>query len=70
LEVLGRDAEAALHRISAAACYERCGKPTRAVNLYRAALAGPLPDAARAEVEAKLVESLKRLKREPVESVA
>src|SRR5436309_8643129 len=44
LEALGRDAEAAVHRISAASCYRRAGDASRAVNLYRAALAGPLTD--------------------------
>jgi hypothetical protein len=36
LEVIGRDAEAALHRVSAASCYERTGELSRAANLYRA----------------------------------
>ena len=42
LDVIGRDAEAALHRISAASCFESCREWSRAANLYRAALAGPL----------------------------
>jgi hypothetical protein len=41
LEALGRDREAAVHRLSAASCYQRAGELSRAVNLYHAALAGP-----------------------------
>ena len=51
LDVIGRDAEAALHRVSAAGCFAKSGELSRAANLYRAALAGPLSDAARADVE-------------------
>ncbi len=51
LDVLGRDLEAAIHRISAASCYEKAGDIERAVNLYRAALSGPLHDDTRQEVE-------------------
>ena len=51
LDVLGRELEAAIHRISAASCYEKAGEFKRAVNLYRAALSGPLCDDTRLEVE-------------------
>ena len=51
LDVLGRELEAAAHRISAASCYEKAGDLRRAVNLYRAALSGPLLDDTRQEVE-------------------
>lgn len=51
LDSLGRELEGAIHRISAASCYEKAGDPNRAVNLYRAALAGPLCDDTRQEVE-------------------
>ena len=51
LDALGRELEGAVHRISAASCYEKAGEPSRAVNLYRAALAGPLHDGTRQEVE-------------------
>ena len=54
LDVLGRELEGAMHRISAASCYEKAGDPSRAVNLYRAALAGPLRDDTRQEVESLL----------------
>jgi hypothetical protein len=40
LDALGRDLEAAVQRISAASCYYQAGDPSRAANLYRAALAG------------------------------
>ncbi len=61
LEILGRDPEAALHRVSAASCFEKCGEWSRAANLYRAALAGPIPDPARTDVERKLMACLKQL---------
>ncbi|MDE0085459.1 MAG: hypothetical protein OXU23_07085 [Candidatus Poribacteria bacterium] len=51
LDVLGRELEAAIHRISAASCYEKAGDLRRAVNLYHAALSGPLHDNTRQEVE-------------------
>ena len=68
LDVIGRDAEAALHRVSAAACFERCREWSRAANLYRAALAGPLSDHAKVDVERKLSACLKHLHRAAVES--
>ena len=62
LEVIGRDAEAALHRVSAATCLEKCREWSRAANLYRAALGGPLTGVARADVERKLSACLKNLR--------
>jgi hypothetical protein len=70
LDILGRESEAALHRISAAACYERSGEASRAANLYRAALAGPLTDAARKDVHKRLSACLKKLQRDSAASVA
>jgi hypothetical protein len=70
LELLGRESEAALHRISSAAFYERCGEPGRAANLYRAALAGPLTDSGHSDVEKKLTACLKKLQRGVTSSVA
>jgi hypothetical protein len=54
--------EAAVHRISAASCYQKAGDPSRATNLYRAALAGPLRDVTCSEVEAMLAECLALLR--------
>ena len=51
LDAIGRELEGAMHRISAASCYEKAGEPSRAVNLYRAALAGPLRENTREEVK-------------------
>jgi hypothetical protein len=62
LDADGADLEAAVHRISAASCNERAGDSSRATNLYRAALAGPLPEATRKEVEGMLTACLARLK--------
>jgi hypothetical protein len=56
LEALGHDLEAAVHRISGAGCYRRAGDLSAAVNLYRAALAGPLLEHTRREVEQDLAE--------------
>jgi hypothetical protein len=62
LDAHGEDLEAAVHRISAASCYEKAGDPSRAVNLYRAALAGPLREVTRKEVKGMLEGCLARLK--------
>src|SRR5438105_9478697 len=62
LDASGDDLEAAVHRISAASCYEKAGDPSRAANLYRAALAGPLRAVTRQEVEGLLAECLAQLK--------
>jgi hypothetical protein len=70
LDAVGRDAEAAIHRVSAAACFEKSGDLSRATNLYRAALAGPLSDAAQADVKRKLSTCLKRLHQAAIDSVA
>lgn len=70
LDLVGRESEAALHRISAASCHEKCADPSRAANLYRAALAGPLSDAARKDVHDRLSACLKQLQRHTAPSVA
>jgi len=62
LDVSGDDLEAAVHRISAASCFEKAGDLSRATNLYRAALAGPLREVTRKEVEEMLAACLARLK--------
>ncbi len=64
LDTGGEALEAAVYRMSAASCYEKAGDLTRAVNLYHAALAGPLRDVTRKEVEAMLAACLARLKAE------
>jgi len=58
LDAHGESLEAAVHRISAASCYQKAGDPSRATNLYRAALAGPLREGTRNDVEAMLKECL------------
>jgi hypothetical protein len=63
LESLGHDLEAAVHRVSGAGCYQRTGDWTAAVNLYRGALAGPLQEHTRREVEEQLHECLAELAR-------
>ena len=69
LDALGRELEGAMHRISAASCYEKAGDPSRAVNLYRAALSGPLGDDTRQEVEGMLKACLVMLDRQPAKSI-
>lgn len=64
LDTLGRELEAAVHRISAASCYQKAGYLHRAVNLYRAALSGPLRDDTRSEVLKMLNDCLDQLLRE------
>ena len=61
LDADGDALEAAVHRMSAASCYEKAGDPSRAVNLYQAALAGPLRAVTRKEVEGMLAACLARL---------
>ena len=68
LDALGRELEGAIHRISAASCYEKAGDPSRAVNLYRAALSGPLRDDTREEVKSMLSAYLVVLNRQPVKN--
>jgi hypothetical protein len=58
LDAHGDTLEAAVHRISAASSYQKAGEPSRATNLYRAALAGPLRKVTRKEVEKMLAECL------------
>lgn len=58
LDAHGEGREAAVHRISAASCYRHAGDPSCATNLYRAALAGPLREGTRVEVERLLAECL------------
>jgi hypothetical protein len=62
LDADGDALEAAVHRMSAASCYEKAGDLTRAANLYQAALAGPLRAVTRKEVEGMLAACLARLK--------
>jgi hypothetical protein len=63
LDALGRALEAAASRISAASCYQKSGDPSRAVNLYQAALAAPLRPPTRRDVEAMLAACLDELSR-------
>ena len=61
LDAIGRSSEAALHRISAATCHRNAGQFSQAANLFQGALAGPLNDATRADVEMFLNECLAEL---------
>jgi hypothetical protein len=61
MDANGDTLEAAVHRISAASCYLKAGDPSRATNLLRAALAGPLRDVTRKEVETMLDDCLGQL---------
>jgi hypothetical protein len=70
LDSLGRDLEAAGHRISGASCYRRTGDFSSAINLYRGALAAPLLEHTRQEVEQLLGECLAELSRATFRSAA
>src|SRR5262245_28464748 len=61
LDALGRQREAALHRVSAASCYQKAGDFSRAANVFHAALAGPPSDDVRRQVRRMLAECLARL---------
>lgn len=61
LDTEEREFEAAIHRISAASCYAKADNFSHAVNLYRAALSGPLSDNVRADVLVFLKECLEQL---------
>jgi hypothetical protein len=63
LDALGHDREAAVHRLSGAGCYRRAGDLAGAINLYRAALAGPLLEPTRKEAQQQLAECLTELSR-------
>lgn len=64
LDADGQELEAAIHRVSAASCYEKLGQAPRAVTLLRAALSGPLRDDYRARVEQQLARCLTRAQKE------
>lgn len=61
LDADGEPLEAAVYRMSAASCYEKAGDLSRAANLYQAALAGPLREVTRKEVEGTLSACLARV---------
>jgi hypothetical protein len=64
LDADGQELEAAIHRVSAASCYEKLGQHTRAATLLRAALAAPLHDDYRGRVEQQLVHCLVQAQKE------
>jgi hypothetical protein len=64
LDADGQELEAAIHRVSAASCYEKLGQYTRAVTLLRAALSAQLRDDYRARVEEHLACCLVQASRE------
>ncbi len=64
LDADAQEREAAIHRVSAASCYEKLRQYTRAVTLLRAALSAPLVDAYRARVELQLAHCLVQAQKE------
>jgi hypothetical protein len=58
LEADGQEREAAIHRVSAASCYDKLGEYTHAVTLLRAALSAALPEDYRARVDQQLARCL------------
>lgn len=63
LEAEGLELEAAVHRISAASCYEEIRDYARAITLLRAALSVDLRPAYRATIEKQLKDCLKKVRR-------
>ncbi|MCI0379598.1 MAG: hypothetical protein L0215_18475 [Gemmataceae bacterium] len=70
METLGREGEAAVHRASAATCFMRIGDWSRAANLFRAALAGPISSKSRQEVHRLLKTCLTALAKAPSASAS
>jgi len=64
LDADGQELEAAIHRVSAASCFEKLGQYTRAVTLLRAALGAPLHDAYPARVRQQWKRVLVRARKE------
>lgn len=62
LDAVGREPEAVIHRVRAAACYERLGERARAVTLLRAVLSAPLADDYRCRVEQRVARCLAQAK--------
>jgi hypothetical protein len=54
LDAAGREQEAAVHRVSAASCYEPRGEWARTMTLLRAALSTPIGEDSRGRVEEQL----------------
>lgn len=50
LEMAGHEREAAVHRVSAASCYQQVDQPFRAITLLQAALASELPETYRERI--------------------
>jgi len=65
LEAEGKELEAAVHRISAASCYEDIGDYARAITLLRAALSVKLRPVYRIKIENQLKDCLKKVRKKP-----
>jgi hypothetical protein len=64
LDASGQEREAAIHRVSAAACYAQLGQSVRAVTFLRAALSGAVSADYRARVEQELRRCLAQAEKE------
>jgi hypothetical protein len=64
LEADGQEREAAIHRVSAATCFEKLGQFTRTVTLLHAALSVSLPEDYRTRVEQQLASALNQARKE------
>ncbi|MCB0110526.1 MAG: hypothetical protein KDE53_31610 [Caldilineaceae bacterium] len=65
LDTKAQELDAAIHRISAASCYEQAGNLSSAITLYHAALAGPLSSKTRTDVLEMLRLTLEKLAQQP-----
>jgi len=63
LEADSLEQEAAIHRVSAASCYQKLGQYARAVTLLHAALSAILPDDYRSRIEQQLSRCLTQVQK-------
>lgn len=70
LDADSQEQEAAIHRVSAASCFEKLGQHARAVTLLRAALSAKLHADHRARVEQQLTRCLARIPQELARAAA
>jgi len=69
LDADGQEHEAAIHRVSAASCFEKLGQYARAATLLRAAISAKLPGDHRARLEHQLARCLARIPKELADAV-
>ena len=66
LDVVERETEAVVHRVSAAACYEHLGEFAKAATLLRAVLSVSMPEEYRQRIQRQLALCLAQATKRPV----